>query len=341
MNHTIFYPVQENRNERIVSLRQLLKNLQVPYKMGDSVAVKLHWGERGNTSFLPPLYAREIVHWLYDHGMKPFVFDTTVLYSGGRRTASDSLKTAEDHGYSETYIGCPVIIGDGRDGRDVIDIDAGFTHFETVQVTHLVEKADGFFIFSHFKGHMASGFGGAIKNISMGFASRAQKQRMHSDVHPILNKDDCTMCGICVDVCPTGAAHITKGSDYPEYDSDLCIGCAQCIGLCPEAALKILWATDATVFQEKLVETTAAVWKRIKHKTLLVNALLTITADCDCWPGHNPMITPDVGFVGGYNPVEVDRESLLRIGENIFNAAHPAVPWKKQFEYARDIGVSE
>ena len=341
MNQTLFYPVQGDMNDRLISLRSLLGDLQIPYTIGDSVAVKLHWGERGNTSFLPPHYAREIVRWLYDQGMKPLVFDTTVLYSGGRRTASDSLTTAKDHGYSEAFLGCPVIIGDGHDGRDVIDINAGFKHFETAQVTHLVEKVDGFFIFSHFKGHMASGFGGAIKNISMGFASRAQKQRMHSDVHPVLKKDDCTLCGMCVEVCPTGAARIPEGSEYPEYDLDLCIGCAQCIGLCPEVALKILWATDATVFQEKLVETTAAVWKRIKHKTLLVNALLTITADCDCWPGNNPVIAADAGFVGGYNPVVVDKESLNRIGENIFSRTHPDVPWTRQFEYARKIGVSE
>lgn len=341
MNHTIFNPVQGNMNERLSSLRLILKDLEILYSIGDSVAVKLHWGERGNTSFLPPHYAREIVHWLYDHGMKPFVFDTTVLYSGGRRTAAESLKTAEEHGYSETFIGCPIVIGDGHDGREVIDIDAGFKHFETVQVTHLVDKADGFFIFSHFKGHMASGFGGAIKNISMGFASRAQKQRMHSDVRPILNRDDCTMCGMCVEVCPTGAAHIPEGSDYPEYDPDLCIGCAQCIGLCPEVALKILWATDPTVFQEKLVETAAAVWKKIKDRTLLVNALITITTDCDCWPGSNPVIAHDVGFVGGYNPAVIDRESLQHIGENIFSKTHPSVPWKRQFEYAKEIGLIE
>lgn len=341
MNQTIFYPFQGDMNERIMSLRRLLNDLHSPYNIGDSVAVKLHWGERGNTSFLPPHYAREIVHWLYDHGMKPFIFDTTVLYSGGRRTASDSLKTAKDHGYSETFLGCPVVIGDGHDGRAVIDIDAGFKHFETVQVTHLVEKADGFFIFSHFKGHMASGFGGAIKNISMGFASRAHKQRMHSDVRPVLNKNNCTKCGLCVEVCPTDAAHFPEENGYPEYDQDLCIGCAQCIGLCPEVALKILWATDSTVFQEKLVETAASVWKQIKHKTIVVNALLTITVECDCWPGNNSVIAPDLGCLGGYNPVTVDKESLTRIGKDIFSRTHPTVPWNRQFEYAQEIGFDK
>ncbi|MDO9528531.1 MAG: DUF362 domain-containing protein [Syntrophales bacterium] len=337
MDEPIFQKTDGNIENYIVSLRSLLYNLESPFRKGDSVAIKLHWGEKGNTSYLHPRYAREIVEWLKEHETIPLIFDTTALYSGGRRTGKDSLKTAAEHGFTEEYLGCPVAIGDGMDGKNVIDIDARFKHFETVQVAELLEKVDGFFIFSHFKGHMVAGFGGAIKNISMGFASRAQKQRMHSDAHPVLNREECTRCGICVDSCPTGAATIS-GDEYPEYDLEKCIGCAQCIALCPQLALKIFWNTDEKVFQEKLVETAAAVWKRIKDRTLLVNSLLTITADCDCMPGHNPKIAEDLGFLGGYHPVLLDRKSMERIEEEPFNKTYPHVPWKRQFEYAEEIG---
>jgi len=337
MDESIFQKTDGNIENHIVSLRSLLDKLKVPFRKGNTVAIKLHWGERGNTSYLPPHYAREIVEWLKKHRTIPLVFDTTVLYYGGRRTGEDSLKTAAGHGFTKEFLGCPVVIGDGMDGKDVIDIEARFKHFETVQVTKFVEKIDGFFIFSHFKGHMAAGFGGAVKNISMGFASRAQKQRMHSDAHPVLNREECTRCGICVDSCPTGAATIS-GDEYPEYDMDKCIGCAQCIALCPQLALKIFWDTDETIFQEKLVETAAAVWKCIKDRTLLVNSLLTITADCDCMPGYNPEIAKDLGFLGGHHPVTLDRKSMKLIGEEPFNKIYPDVPWKRQFEYAEEIG---
>ncbi|MBU1744699.1 MAG: DUF362 domain-containing protein, partial [Proteobacteria bacterium] len=156
------------------SLRDLLQDLYSPFTVGESVGIKIHWGERGNEGFLHPRYTREIVRWLTELGARPFVFDTTVLYSGGRRNGEESLKTAAEHGFTEGYLGCPVQIGDGMDGRDVVEIEGCGCHFPSVQAASIIRKADAFVIFSHFKGHMVSSFGGAIKNISMGMASRAQ-----------------------------------------------------------------------------------------------------------------------------------------------------------------------
>lgn len=321
----------------ISSLKSLLASLDHPFTRGNSVGIKLHWGERGNMSFLDPVYAREVVRWLLSQEIKPFIFDTSVLYSGGRRTGKDSLETAVQNGYTEEYLECPVLIADGMDGRDIIDIPAGYKHFKTVQVTALVEKTHGFVIFSHFKAHLASGFGGAIKNISMGFASRAQKQRMHSDVKPILSQKKCTRCGVCVEVCPTGAASMING-EYPTYNLDLCIGCAQCIAQCPEMALRILWGADHAAFQEKLIETAAAVWKAISKKTVLINALIKITAECDCLPGNMDIIAPDVGFLAGTHPMALDADSVSRVGADIITKAHSYLSWQRQFSYAEEIG---
>ena len=340
MADCLFETVTGKNKPYVESLQKLLGQFRAPFTSGDCVGIKLHWGERGNKGYLPPDYAKEIAGWLTSQGAKPFVFDTTVLYSGGRRTAEDSLNTAARHGYTAEFLGCPVIIADGMDGRDVVSIPAGYKHFETVQVGSIFDRAKGFVIFSHFKGHMVSLFGGAIKNISMGFASRAQKQRMHSDYHPILEQAKCTRCGICVNICPTKAATIAD-PDYPEYDLKKCIGCAQCIAMCPEIALQIFWNSDMTVFQEKLVETAAAVWKKIQKNTLVINALLNITVECDCLGGNNPVIGQDIGFIGGYHPVEIDAESLKMTGADIFEKVHPGIPWQRQFSYAREIGFLE
>lgn len=337
MSDIFFESIRDGEKPYLPSLQNLLRQFRYPFAKGDSVGIKLHWGEKGNKSFLPPDYAREIARWLIAKGAKPFIFDTTVLYSGGRRTAEDSLKTAASHGYTPEFLGCPVVIADGMDGRDFVTIPAGYKHFETVQVGNIFNKAQGFVVFSHFKGHMVSLFGGAIKNISMGFASRAQKQRMHSDYHPILSKKKCTRCGLCAEICPTKAASITE-PDYPQYDLEKCIGCAQCIAMCPELALQIFWNSDKTVFQEKLVETAAAVWKKIQGKALVINSLLNITVECDCLAGKNPVIGKDLGFIGGYHPALVDEESLKKTGADIFEKVHPGIPWDRQFSYAREIG---
>jgi uncharacterized protein len=319
------------------ALRMLLNELKHPFSSGMKVGIKLHWGEMGNHTFLLPELAREISRWLKEQGVNPFVFDTTVLYSGERRTGAGSLKTAAQHGYHEDFLECPVIIADGMEGRDVLDIPSGYRHFKTVQVASLINHTDGFVIFSHFKGHLAAGFGGAVKNISMGFASRAQKQRIHSDVHPELEIGKCTGCGECVAVCPAGAATFTPNG-YPSYNEKLCIGCAQCIATCPEQALRILWGSDNLVFQEKLVETAAAVWKIIGEKSIVINALINIVADCDCLAGTHPVIAPDLGFIGGYHPVDVDKESIISAGFAPFEKTHPKIPWRRQFTYAREIG---
>jgi len=340
MSDIAFQKSKKTLTENLEVLKILLQSLKHPFTKGDTIGIKTHWGEQGNTSFLPPDYVHEIAKWLKKIGAKPFVFDTTVLYSGKRRTAEDSLKTAAKHGYKEKFLGCPVIVADGLDGRDVVEIPADYKHFKTVQVASLVNNTDGFIIFSHFKGHLLSCFGGAIKNISMGFASRAQKQRMHANARPVLKKDKCTTCGICVDFCPTGAAQIGE-DEYPTYDMKKCIGCAQCIALCPHIALKILWDGDDTEFQEKLIETAAAAWKIIGEKTICINALIDISKECDCMPGENPIIAEDFGFIAGHHPVTVDKESIEHIGEELIDKAHPNLPWRRQFDYAREIGFDE
>jgi hypothetical protein len=128
--------------------------------------------------------------------------------------------------------------------------------------------------------------------------------------------------------------------DYPVYDGEICIGCAQCIAVCPEVALEILWGSDNLVFQEKLVETAAAVWRRIKDRAVIVNALINITEECDCLPGDHAVIAPDWGFIGGYHPVTVDAESLAAVGAEPIDNAHPDIPWRRQLEYARELNFT-
>jgi uncharacterized Fe-S center protein len=328
----MFYDTYEAR-----PLSEVLAQIKSPFTPGQSVGIKVHWGEVGNTAFLPPENARVVAQWLKDQGAVPFVFDTAVLYSGTRRTGEGSLQTAALHGFTEEFLGCSVVMGDGLDSKDVVDIPAGKI-LKTAQVTHLVHKA-GFVILSHFKGSVATSFGGALKNIAMGFSSKAHKQRLHSDVQPHLDPALCTKCGICVEVCPTKAASF-GANGFPEYDMKLCIGCAQCIAFCPPVALQILWGGDwrHASLQEKMTETGYAIWQIIKDKTVVINALYNIVSDCDCTPGNHPVLARDFGFIAGYHPIVVDKTSLETVGIGVFERAHPGIPWQRQFAHAKELG---
>lgn len=334
---SVFFAPSRKKNEHFVALKKILSALEPKFSKNSLVGIKVHWGERGNRTFLEPEYAKLIANWVENAGGKPFVFDTTVLYSGGRRNAIDSLMTALEHKYTAEYLGCPVVIADGLDGKDIVSIDAGYKHFKSVEVARVIEYADAFVIFSHLTGHVESGVGACIKNISMGFSSRAQKQRIHSDAHPVLKEQRCVKCGTCADVCPAGAVDFRAGN-YPLFDLRKCIGCAQCIAMCPSVALKIFWETDHKDFQEKLVETASAVWRIIRDKSVLVNAGIKITGECDCMSTELSVILDDIGFWAGYDPVAVDWAAFEPIAQKI-DELYPHLPWRWGLEYAEKIGM--
>ncbi len=96
---------------------------------------------------------------LKELGLKPFLFDSVVLYSGSRDTKEKYYATAKKHGFTEEKIGCPIVISDK--GVDVK------TDNLTAHVCKELAEADGMLVVSHVKGHCCYGFGGAIKNLGM------------------------------------------------------------------------------------------------------------------------------------------------------------------------------
>jgi uncharacterized Fe-S center protein len=73
---------------------------------------------------------------------------------------------------------------------------------------------------------------------------------------------------------------------------------------------------------------------------LVINALLNITAECDCLEGKHQVIAKDYGFISGNHPLSVDEASLRQVGAEPFDRAHPGLPWSRQFEFAREIGFT-
>lgn len=147
---------------------------------GKFVAVKMHFGELGNLSFLRPNYARAVVDVVKEFGGVPFLTDCNTLYPGSRKNAIEHLYCAWENGFTPMTVGCPIIIGDGLKGTDDIEVPVeGGEYIDKAKIGRAVMDADIFISLSHFKGHETTGFGGAIKNIGMGCGSRAGKKAQH------------------------------------------------------------------------------------------------------------------------------------------------------------------
>jgi uncharacterized Fe-S center protein len=314
--------------------------------------LKLHFGERGNTAFVRPLFVKRVANYCERHGAKPFLFDTTALYSGARANAVDHIRTAMEHGFDFGY---PILIADGLLGDEKQDVAIKKKHFERASIARLIFSLDSIIAISHFKGHPLTGFGGAIKNIAMGCASKEGKLAMHSTVSPFVERSACTACGLCAGYCPAGAITIDGCACI---DAAKCIGCGACIALCPDRAIRIKWDVELRTFQERLAEYCFAVTNVKQNSMMYLNFLMNITPSCDCFPQSDAPIVPDIGVLASQDPVAIDQAScdLLRQaiglegsklksafgkGDDKWKDLYPEVDWEYGLNYAEEIGIGE
>ena len=221
----------------------------------DRTAVKLHFGELGNDSYINPVFVRQVVEKIKSAEALPFVTDSNTLYLGSRSNAVDHITTAILHGFDYAVVGAPVIIADGLCGKNVARVPIGQKHFHTVSIAGDIAAADSMIVMSHFKGHEVAGFGGAIKNLAMGCAPPEGKRAQHQ-ARPFVMKDRCIGCGKCVKVCPKSAIKLAR--EKSTINHTLCIGCFECMTVCPEHAIDINWETEIPLFCRKAGR--ACVW---------------------------------------------------------------------------------
>ena len=279
---------------------------------GDIVAVKLHFGERGNTAFVPPIFVRRIVEKVKNCGGKPFLTDSNTLYRGSRANAVDHTVTAIENGFGYATVGAPIVIADGMSGKEYVEVRVDGTHFEAVKIGAAVVHADALIAVTHFKGHEATGFGGVMKNLGMGLGARSGKQMMHADFRPVVDASKCTACGECADWCPVDAIAV---GDVATTDHGICIGCGECVVTCPYSAIAVDWSTDAAKMQEKVAEYVKGALAGKEGKIGCFNFLLNITPDCDCWHFSGAPFVPDIGILASKDPVAIDRASVDLVSE--------------------------
>ncbi|RJQ30995.1 MAG: DUF362 domain-containing protein [Peptococcaceae bacterium] len=321
----------------------------------DLVAIKLHFGERGNTAYVRPQFLRRIVNRVKSLGGKPFLTDANTLYVGSRSNAVDHLQTAAENGFAYAVVDAPLIIADGLNGKDYVTVDVNRKHFKEVKIASASYHADALIAVTHFKGHELTGFGGTLKNIGMGLGCRSGKQMMHSDVLPVIDQDKCQGCAKCGRWCPSGAINMVDKKSV--IDEQKCIGCGECTVTCPYRAIAVNWRTEPDIIQEKIVEYVDGVLKNKNGKIIFIAFVTDVSPDCDCYGWSDAPLVKDVGILASRDPVALDQacvdlvnqeqilsNSRLAGQENagdVFRALCPSVDWSRQLAYGEEIGLGK
>ena len=322
-------------------------------------AIKIHFGEPGNLSFLRPNYAKAVADVVKELGGRPFLTDCNTLYVGRRKDALEHLSAAYENGFNILSTGCHIIIGDGLKGTDDVSVPVeGGELVKEAKIGRAVMDADVFISLSHFKGHEAAGFGGCIKNIGMGCGSRAGKMEQHNTGKPSVHEDKCRGCHACTRVCAQSAISFTE-NNRAHIDHDKCVGCGRCLGMCNFDAIENEnWCANTDLVC-KIAEYAKAVVDG--RPCLNVNFVMDISPYCDCHEENDLPILPDVGIFASADPVAVDQASVdaclaqspvpgsllyERIkapgfkdkGDHFTNTT-PEVEWKAGLAHAEKIGL--
>lgn len=311
-------------------------NVDKNLKKKDFAALKIHFGEKGNKSYINPTFLTSLVKFLKHSGARPFLFETNTLYRGDRMNAIDHTRLAYGHGFGKLDI--PIIIGDGIKGNDCIEVEINKKHFKKCYMAAGLADIDYLFVLSHFTGHMLTGFGAALKNLGMGCAARRGKLAQHCQVSPKIKPERCIACGVCAKNCSVEA--IEKDGDKYKVVNEKCIGCAQCISVCPTGAADIVWSEEYNLIGEKMAEYAYAA--TLNKRAVYANFLLFITRECDCMNKEDNGFIEDIGVLFSNDPIAIDKASidLILNGKNtdVLKDVHPQIDYLKSLNYAQDLG---
>lgn len=322
------------------------------------VAIKIHFGEPGNLAYIRPNYAARMATLLRSLGAKPFLTDCNTLYSGRRSNAVDHLESAMENGFNPISAKCEVIIADGLKGTDYREIEINGEYCKAPKIGAAIVDADIVLTMNHFKGHEQTGFGGALKNLGMGCASVGGKLELHSASQPIVDRENCKSCNICVKHCAHDAIHLDS-SKIATIDYEKCVGCGQCVALCQYDAAVMGDGDTSERLNYKIAEYSKAVL--LDKPNFHISFIMNVSPECDCWNHNDAAIVPDLGIAASFDPVALDKACadivinapILETGNRLsdsphhdhlegcdkFHIMHPETNWQAGLEHAEKIGL--
>lgn len=368
------------RESQLDKLKRLIRRAgidQIDFE-NKFVAIKLHFGELGNLSFLRPNYARAVADVVKELGGKPFLTDCNTLYVGSRKNALEHIDCAYQNGFTPYATGCQVIIADGLKGTDevLVPVKNG-EYVQEAKIGRALMDADIVISLTHFKGHEQAGFGGCMKNLGMGGGSRAGKMEQHAAGKPSVTTELCVGCRACERICAHGAISFegTRERELPSgstrtvsvasIDHDRCVGCGRCIGACNQDAIEPDYDAAVDVLNYKIAEYTQAIVQ--DRPQFHISLAMDISPNCDCHAENDTPIVPDLGMFASFDPVAIDQAAIdmalaapalpnteltdmrakLEAGDGVpeccehdhFNMTHPDTNWRSMIEHAEKIGL--
>lgn len=319
---------------RCKATKRLLKELEERegVKFAGKIPLKVHFGEKGNSTYIKSENYDGIIEFLNERNIESCYIETNVLYGGQRGKRDLHLKTASEHGFKQL----PIVIADGESGEAYEEVEINKKHFNRCKIGRVFLDYEQIIVLSHFKGHFFAGFGGAIKQLSMGFASKGGKLAMHMGLKPRIVNRKCRRCGLCEKRCNENAISIGKKSFI---DHEKCLGCGACVSICPHKAISIFSVRGilrafgiGNPFREKLIEYAYAAQKDKKH--IYLNFAINITKGCDCESRKMKPLMDDIGIFASTDPVAIDKacyDEVAKRGKRFRGI--------KQFDYAEKTGL--
>ncbi|MDO5445288.1 MAG: DUF362 domain-containing protein [Eubacteriales bacterium] len=327
---------------------------------GKFVAIKMHFGEAGNISFLRPNYARAVVDVIKSLGGKPYLTDCNTMYPGSRKNGIEHLYCAWENGFTPITVNCPVIIGDGVKGTDDIAVPVnGGEYVKEAMIGHAIMDADVFISLTHFKGHEMTGFGGTLKNIGMGCGSRAGKKDQHSSGKPIIDESICRGCRRCQRECANNGLVFNEEKKKMTVDLDNCVGCGRCLGACNFDAIDFRQNNAPQLLNCRMAEYAKAVVDG--RPNFHISLVVDVSPNCDCHCENDAPIVPNIGMFASFDPVALDQACAnacnaaepirnSQLGDNMakpgfvdhhdhFTNSTPESEWKSCLEHAEKIGL--
>jgi uncharacterized Fe-S center protein len=312
------------------------------FNKNDYTAVKVHIGEGTNTTYIKAPCFKGLIKQLLKLKTKPFLTDTSTLYTGHRHNAVDHCLHAAEHGFDSHGLGIPFIPCDGLTGTSEVTVRINSPLNKSVSIAYDIERCQSILSLAHFTGHDAAGIGATLKTIGMGCASRKGKMRQHASVKPKITIK-CTKCGECIKRCLVEAISMREKIAY--INPHKCVGCAECVAVCRFNAVQYDWEVENKILQQNVAEHALGTLKGKENRAVFFNFIISVTEDCDCFTRPKmKTIAPDIGIAASTDSVAVDKASIDLIEERTGKKMQQLLKRDKlsplhQIEHAEEIGL--